>query len=287
MGEITWVLTKFLQSSTKVYNCPEDYLTISGIVKEGRNAVKKTRYQAGRQTTVTSRTATKSLPEKDAELCATEPGQEMKEAMTETASTVYDVLEERSLAEKTEAFVFDITAPTTDRLNDACALLEQELDRNIVAFAKTTVQEKLPREDYKELLEHVIKVLGGTLSRGISFRRPYSMAGKGNLLSQNKSEETALREICCFNDERIEHHMRGRMAQKMLQEESENEDEKSDISKKKAQSFEDITSFLTKQLPDDLITEKSKQLLKRFNILRYLLELDLSFRKNMEVIEKL
>ncbi|KAF2879298.1 hypothetical protein ILUMI_26873 [Ignelater luminosus] len=71
----------------------------------------------------------------------------------------------------------------------------------------------------------------------------------------------------------------------MLQEESENEDEKSNIPKKKALSFEDITSFLTKQLSDNLIAEKPKQLLKRCNISTGFLELDSTFGKKMKIVQ--
>jgi len=53
----------------------------------------------------------------------------------ETSSAIYDTLEKWYLLNKVQAFVFDTTASNTDRLNGACYLLEQKLDRNILYLA--------------------------------------------------------------------------------------------------------------------------------------------------------
>jgi len=53
----------------------------------------------------------------------------------ETSSAIYDTLKEWSLLDKVQAFVFDTTASNTGRLNGACHLLEQKLDRDILYLA--------------------------------------------------------------------------------------------------------------------------------------------------------
>jgi len=50
----------------------------------------------------------------------------------EISSAVYDTLQEWSLQDTVQAFVFDTTASNTGRLNGACYLLEQKLNRDIM-----------------------------------------------------------------------------------------------------------------------------------------------------------
>lgn len=54
---------------------------------------------------------------------------------SEVSSAVYDILHDWSLVDKIQAMVVDTTASNTGRLNGACVLLEQKLDRNILLFA--------------------------------------------------------------------------------------------------------------------------------------------------------
>lgn len=53
----------------------------------------------------------------------------------ETSSAIYDTLEEWSLLDKVQAYMSDTTASNTGRLNGACHLLEQKLDRDILFLA--------------------------------------------------------------------------------------------------------------------------------------------------------
>lgn len=53
----------------------------------------------------------------------------------EISSAVYDTLQKWSLLDKVQAFVFDTTASNTGRLNGACILLEQSLEREILFLA--------------------------------------------------------------------------------------------------------------------------------------------------------
>ncbi|XP_050530378.1 uncharacterized protein LOC126899463 [Daktulosphaira vitifoliae] len=200
----------------------------------------------------------------------------------EISSAVYDNLAKWSLLDKVQAFVFDTTASNTGRINGACTLLEQKLDRdilylacrhhvyelllqtaiaetklhvssgpdialfkrfkstwnnintknisiwntnknlenivspkreNILLFCQEAILKKHPRNDYKEFLELVIIILGGSPPGGIIIRQPgaYHQArwmAKGIyclkifLLQQefklSKSEETAICRICAF-----------------------------------------------------------------------------------------
>lgn len=51
---------------------------------------------------------------------------------TEMSSAVFDTLQDWGLLQKVEAFSFDTTASNTGRLNGACTLLEQKLERSIL-----------------------------------------------------------------------------------------------------------------------------------------------------------
>lgn len=53
----------------------------------------------------------------------------------EMASAVYDILQEWSLLDIVQAVVFDTTASNTGRLNGACHLLEQKLERDVLHLA--------------------------------------------------------------------------------------------------------------------------------------------------------
>lgn len=53
----------------------------------------------------------------------------------EISSAVFDTLQKWSLIDKVQAFVFDTTASNTERLNGACVLLEQSLEREILFLA--------------------------------------------------------------------------------------------------------------------------------------------------------
>ncbi|KAL4088950.1 hypothetical protein QTP88_024028 [Uroleucon formosanum] len=53
----------------------------------------------------------------------------------EISSAVYDNLQDWALLDKIQAFVVDTTASNTGRLNGACILLEQKLNRNILLLA--------------------------------------------------------------------------------------------------------------------------------------------------------
>lgn len=53
----------------------------------------------------------------------------------EISSAVYDTLHDWNLLDQVEVFVFDTTASNSGRLNGACVLLEQKLNRNILFFA--------------------------------------------------------------------------------------------------------------------------------------------------------
>jgi len=50
----------------------------------------------------------------------------------EISSAIYDVIEEWSLLNKVQAFVFDTTASNTGRINGACVLLEHKIEREIL-----------------------------------------------------------------------------------------------------------------------------------------------------------
>lgn len=53
----------------------------------------------------------------------------------EMSSAIFDILEKWSLLDKVQGFVFDTTSSNTGRLNGACALLEQRLDRDVLHLA--------------------------------------------------------------------------------------------------------------------------------------------------------
>lgn len=53
----------------------------------------------------------------------------------EVSSAIFETLQRWSLLEKVQAFTFDTTASNTGRLNGACVLLEQRLERDILFFA--------------------------------------------------------------------------------------------------------------------------------------------------------
>lgn len=53
----------------------------------------------------------------------------------EMSSAIFDTLEKWSLLDKVQGFVFDTTSSNTGRLNGACALLEQRLERNVLHLA--------------------------------------------------------------------------------------------------------------------------------------------------------
>lgn len=200
----------------------------------------------------------------------------------EICSAVYNTLNDWCLLDKVEAFVFDTTASNSGRLNGACILLEQKLNRNILFFAcrhhifeivlqavfgssklsvmsgpdiplfkrfknnwlnldlrnfhtwtshpeifeelkyvvedvllfcTKTIEDKYPRDDYKEFIELVMIFLGKTPPRGIHFRPPgaYHLArwmAKGiycfkmllfyQQLKLSIVEKRGLQEICCF-----------------------------------------------------------------------------------------
>jgi hypothetical protein len=54
---------------------------------------------------------------------------------SEVSSAVYDILLEWSLEDKIQAMVVDTTASNTGRLNGACILLEQKLERQLLLLA--------------------------------------------------------------------------------------------------------------------------------------------------------
>jgi len=320
------------------------------------------------------------------------------------------------LLDKVEAFVFDTTASNSGRLNGACILLEQKLNRNILFFAcrhhiclivlqavfvtsklsvmsgpdiplfkrfknnwlnldlrnfhtwtshpeifeelkyvvedvllfcTKTIEDKYPRDDYKEFIELVMIFLGKTPPRGIHFRPPgaYHLArwmAKGiycfkmllfyQQLKLSIVEKRGLQEICCFivqcyleawicapdpitaplndiiflkklvdytkhnrkigevaikkfinhlcylNDEcavfslfddRIDYHTKSKMAKRILEtnEEEINADEQEKDSQKKiVLQFDDVQHFACKDLPFELISNKSIQFFRRFRI---------------------
>lgn len=53
----------------------------------------------------------------------------------EVSSAVFVALQEWSLADKVQGVVFDTTASNTSRLNGACVLLEQKLNKNLLFLA--------------------------------------------------------------------------------------------------------------------------------------------------------
>ncbi|KAL4090708.1 hypothetical protein QTP88_025495 [Uroleucon formosanum] len=84
---------------------------------------------------------------------------------------------------------------------------------DVIIFCKDTLNQNLPRDDYKEFLELVIIFLGGVPPKGIHFKRPgaYHLARwmcKGiyclkiyifqEQFKLTKAEITSLKTICCF-----------------------------------------------------------------------------------------
>ena len=96
--------------------------------------------------------------------------------------------------------------------NEVKKILHKVAD-DVIIFCKDTLNQNLPRDDYKEFLELVIIFLGGVPPKGIHFKRPgaYHLAiwmCKGiyclkiyifqEQFKLTKAEITSLKTICCF-----------------------------------------------------------------------------------------
>jgi len=59
--------------------------------------------------------------------------------------------------------------------NSDVASLEEDIRQSTIHYANTYLEQKLPRDDYKEFLELVIVSLGSAPARGVSFMSPGAM----------------------------------------------------------------------------------------------------------------
>ncbi|KAL4131631.1 hypothetical protein QTP88_008916 [Uroleucon formosanum] len=152
---------------------------------------------------------------------------------------------------------------------------------DVIIFCKDTLNQNLPRDDYKEFLELVIIFLGGVPPKGIHFKRPgaYHLARWMYYKSYDKQvAELAIKkftnhlwylgeETACFSlfDDRIENHVKKQMAQQLLENDELQEDElTTEIQKKYVLKIGDVSQFLKQDLPLELLTPKSKDLFQRF-----------------------
>nr|XP_012144553.1 PREDICTED: LOW QUALITY PROTEIN: uncharacterized protein LOC105662954 [Megachile rotundata] len=123
----------------------------------------------------------------------------------EQALAIYGLLEDWNLIDRVQALCCDTTSSNTGRLQGACVLLEQLIERihilylpcrhhiyelilrsvqdpyvygklqdvkEKINFCLYHLRQKQPRDDYKEFLELIIIFLGGSLPRGNTFHVP-------------------------------------------------------------------------------------------------------------------
>lgn len=75
-------------------------------------------------------------------------------------------------------------------------------------------------------------------------------------------------ETACFSlfDDRINNHVKKQMAKKLLENELEEDEVNTEIQKRYVLKFDDVSQFLKRDLPVDLLTSKSKNIFERFQL---------------------
>jgi len=96
-------------------------------------------------------------------------------------------------------------------VNSDVASLVEDIRQSIIHYANTYLEQKLPKDDYKEFLELVIVFLGSAPARGVSFMSPgamhharwmskviYSLKIWMSEFKLTPAEERGLRYVCVF-----------------------------------------------------------------------------------------